>query len=272
MDLSLVLMLAGLGAFVGFAAGLLGIGGGMILVPFLTMLLPAVGIPRDLLLHAAIATAMSTILFTSISSVRAHHSRGAIRWDIVMVMGPGLVVGGLLSGGVVFSWFSDAWLALFFGLFVVYSAYKMVQGKAPPAGRTMPSHAVTASVGAGIGFISGFLGAGGGFMSVPFMARSNVPMHNAVATSAALGFFIAIANSVGYIYSGFREVGFQHDMIGYIYWPALLVVASLSVLTAPLGARCAHSLPVKSLKRVFAGLLFVLGTYMLYDAYGAFTA
>lgn len=270
MDLTLVLMLAGLGAFIGFAAGLLGIGGGMILVPFLTMLLPGVGIPRELLVHAAIATAMSTILFTSVSSVRAHHARGAIRWDIVAVMGPGLVVGGLLSGGFVFSLINDAWLSLFFGLFVIYSAFKMLKGKAPPAGRTMPGSVVTAGVGAGIGFISGFLGAGGAFMSVPFMARGNVPMHNAVATSAALGFFIAVANSVGYIYSGFQEAADQPNMLGYIYWPALLVVASLSVLTAPLGARCAHGLPVKSLKRVFAVLLFSLGTYMLYDAFVAF--
>lgn len=136
----------------------------------------------------------------------------------------------------------------------------------------MPGPVATGGVGVGIGFASGLLGAGGGFLSVPFMARSNVPLHNAVATSAALGFFIAIANSAGYIYSGFSEVHGQSGMLGYIYWPALLVLSAMSVLTAPFGARCAHSLPVASLKRVFACLLFALAAYMLYEAYQAYTA
>jgi uncharacterized membrane protein YfcA len=102
------------------------------------------------------------------------------------------------------------------------------------------------------------------------MARSNVSMHNAVATSAALGFFIAVANSAGYIYSGFNEVAGYEGMLGYIYWPALIVLSAMSVLTAPFGARCAHRLPVKTLKRVFACLLFLLAAYMLYEAYTAF--
>jgi uncharacterized membrane protein YfcA len=270
MDPVLIVSLAVLGGAVGFAAGLLGIGGGMILVPFLTMLFPFYGIPEDLVVHAAIATSMATIVFTSVSSVRAHHAKGAIRWDIVAAMAPGMIVGGFVSGGALFSYLSGAWLALIFALFVGYSAYRMLAAKPPAEGKSMPGKAATAGVGVGLGMASGLMGAGGGFLSVPFMTSSNVKIHTAVATSAALGFFIAVANSIGYIYSGFQEVHGQSGMLGYIYWPALLVLSAMSVLSAPWGARCAHSLPVKTLKRVFACLLFCLAAYMLYGAVKAF--
>lgn len=272
MDPAFIISLACLGGIIGFAAGLLGIGGGMLLVPFLTMLFPVYGIPQDLVVHASIATSMATIVFTSVSSMRAHHKRGAIRWGIVAVMGPGLIVGGLLSGGAVFSYLSGFWLSLIFALFVGYSGVRMLVARPPAASRTMPGTAVTAGVGVGIGFASGLLGAGGGFLSVPFMTRSNVPVHNAVATSAALGFFIAVANSAGYIYSGFSEAAGQDGMLGYIYWPALLVLSAMSMATAPYGARWSHRLPVATLKRVFACLLFGLSAYMLFQAYAAYTS
>ncbi|GAB2908625.1 sulfite exporter TauE/SafE family protein [Paralcaligenes ginsengisoli] len=270
MDLVFIISLLFLGCIVGFAAGLLGIGGGMMLVPFLTMLFPLFGVPDSLVVHAAIATSMTTIIFTSISSVRAHHAKGAIRWDIVGVMAPGMIVGGLISGGAVFSYLSGAWLSLFFGLFVGYSGLRMLVAKPPAIPRQMPGKAATAGVGVAIGFASGLLGAGGGFLSVPFMTRCSVAVRHAVATSAALGFFIAVANSLGYIFSGFKEVQGQPGMLGYVYWPALLVLSAMSVLTAPFGARCAHRWPVATLKRVFACLLFSLAAYMLYGAYRAF--
>lgn len=267
MDLISVSSMLVLGGVVGFMAGLLGIGGGMILVPFMALLFPLYGVPAEWVVHAAIATSMTTIIFTSISSVRAHHAKRAIRWDIVAAMAPGMVVGGLLSGGAAFSVLSGAGLSLFFALFVGYSGVRMFQNRPPVAGRTLPGRPVMFGAGAGIGFVSGLVGAGGGFLSVPFMARGNVPVHNAVATSAALGFFIAVANSVGYIYSGFKVVSGQPGMLGYIYWPALLVVSVASVMTAPAGARFAHRLPVSTLRRVFACLLFCLAAYMLYKAF-----
>jgi uncharacterized membrane protein YfcA len=134
-------------------------------------------------------------------------------------------------------------------------------------GRTLPGKPIVFGVGAAIGFVSGFLGAGGGFLSVPFMVRGNVPVRNAVATSAALGFFIAVANSAGYIYSGFQEVHGQPGMLGYIYWPALIALSFMSVLTAPLGARCTHSLPVATVRRLFACLLFAMSAYMLFKGW-----
>lgn len=259
-----------LGAFGGFAAGLLGIGGGMILVPFMMMLFPMVGMPESVMVHTAIATSMGTIVFTSLSSMRAHHRKGAIRWDIVALLTPGIIVGGLLSGGAVFSYIDPAWLAVVFSSFVAYSGARMMWGRPPAPERSMPGKVGTTAMGVLIGFVSGLVGAGGGFLSVPFMVRGNVPIHNAVATSAALGFFIALANSVGYVVSGHAEDTGVPGMFGYIHVPTLLGIVAVSMLTAPLGAKCAHSLPVGTLKKVFAVLLFCLAGYMLYKAAVAF--
>src|SRR5690606_3849791 len=134
----------------------------------------------------------------------------------------------------------------------------------------LPGIAGTTAAGAGIGFLSGLVGAGGGFLSVPFMVWCNVALHTAVSTSAALGFPIALANSVGYVVSGLNEQISRPGMLGYIYWPALLALVATSVLTAPAGARMAHRLPVATLKRVFACLLFALAAYMLVKAWQAF--
>ncbi|MBO9355875.1 TSUP family transporter [Bordetella petrii] len=270
MDVAMLVSLLALGAVVGFAAGLLGIGGGMLLVPFLTMLFTWQGMPQDLIVHAAIATSMTSILFTSVSSVRAHQRNGTIQWKIVFALAPGIIVGGLLSGGAVFAALSTAWLSLFFALFVGYSAWNMLRNKKPKPSRQMPGMAGTTAVGAGIGFLSGLVGAGGGFLSVPFMVWCNVALHAAVSTSAALGFPIALANSIGYVVSGLNQEVTRPGMLGYIYWPALLALVATSVLTAPFGARMAHRLPVGTLKRVFAGLLFALAAYMLAKAWQAF--
>jgi uncharacterized membrane protein YfcA len=266
----MVLCLLVLGAVAGFAAGLLGIGGGMILVPFLTMLFDWNGMPDDLVVHAAIATSMTSILFTSVSSVRAHHANRAVLWPIVAAMAPGLIVGGLLSGGAVFAALHTGWLSVFFAAFVAYSGYSMLRNTKPKAARQMPGMVGTSGAGAVIGFISGLVGAGGGFLSVPFMVWCNVALRNAVATSAALGFPIALANSTGYIISGLRESSNTPGMLGYIYWPALLALVCTSVFTAPIGARMVHRLPVATVKRIFAFLLFALAIFMAYKAWRAF--
>lgn len=265
MDLYYIFLFAALGVFSGFSAGLLGVGGGMVLVPFLNYLLPQLGVPSALVVHASIATAMATIIFTSISSLRAHHARGGVRWDLIVLLAPGVVVGGLLSGGAVFAYINGLALAIFFTLFVSYSAIRMLMDVPPPVGRSLPAPWVVRVVGGVIGFISGLLGAGGGFLTVPFLVRSNVLMPVAVGTSAALGFFIAVANGVGYIISGAQYTDLSAGMLGYVYWPALVVLVAMSMLTAPLGARAAHSMPVKRLKRVFAILLLVLAIQMLMD-------
>ena len=260
----LVIELALLGVFTGFLAGLLGIGGGMLMVPFITIIISNRGVSPDLAVKMAIATSMATIIFTSISSVRAHHKRGAVRWDIVKRLAPGIVVGSIVGSLGVFALLKGAYLAIFFGLFVSFSATQMFLDKKPKPSRQMPGTAGQFAAGGFIGFLSGLVGAGGGFISVPFMAWCNVAIHSAVATSAALGFPIALANVTGYVISGMSVENLPPSSFGYIWLPALIVIAICSFLTAPLGARAAHNLPVGKLKRIFASILYALAGYMLW--------
>jgi uncharacterized protein len=267
LDAPLILQLLTLGVGTGFLAGLLGIGGGMILVPFLTYIMSTRGASPDLAVKMAIATSMATIIFTSISSVRAHHKRGAVRWDIVKGLAPGIVLGGLIASLGVFALLKGSWLAIFFGLFVTFSATQMFLDKKPAPTRQMPQAGGQYAAGGVIGFLSGLVGAGGGFISVPFMAWCNVAIHNAVATSAALGFPIAMVNAVGYGISGQGVSGLPQGSLGYIWLPALALIAITSVFMAPVGAKAAHAMDVKRLKRVFACILYVLAAYMLYKGF-----
>ncbi len=264
MSLVLLIELVLLGLGSGFLAGLLGIGGGMLMVPFLTFLLSKQGVEADLAVKMAIATSMATIMFTSLSSVYAHHKRGAVRWDLVKTLAPGIVLGSLVASLGVFALLKGAYLAIFFGLFVGFSATQMFLDKKPKPTRQLPGTAGRLAAGSGIGFLSGLVGAGGGFVSVPFMTWCNVAIHNAVATSAALGFPIALANVAGYVLAGRGLAELPAGSLGYVWLPALGVIATASVLTAPLGAKAAHALPVKLLKRVFASVLYLLAAYMLY--------
>lgn len=265
----LIIELALLGLGTGFLAGLLGVGGGMMMVPFITIILSNRGVSPDLAVKMAIATSMATIIFTSLSSVRAHHKRGAVRWDIVQRLAPGIVVGSIIGSLGVFSLLKGSYLAIFFGLFVSFSATQMFLDKKPKPTRQMPGTAGQLAAGGVIGFLSGLVGAGGGFISVPFMTWCNVAIHSAVATSAALGFPIAVANVVGYAISGQTVQDLPPGAFGYIWLPALGVIAVCSVMTAPMGARAAHSIPVGKLKRVFASILYLLAAYMLYKGLSA---
>ena len=222
----LIAELAILGLCTGFLAGLLGIGGGMLMVPFVTIILTARGVSPDLAVKMAIATSMATIVFTSISSVRAHHKRGAVQWGIVKNLAPGIVLGAMLASLGVFAVIKGTSLALFFAAFVGFSATQMLLDKKPAPTRTLPGPAGLLGSGGVIGFLSGLVGAGGGFVSVPFMTWCNVPMHQAVATSAALGFPIALANVVGYVVAGQSVSGLPAGSVGYVFVPALAVIAT----------------------------------------------
>ena len=271
MDLSPLLLaeLLALGVAGGFLAGLLGVGGGMLMVPFLTFILEARGVPTTLSVKMAIATSMATIVFTSLSSVRAHHGRGAVRWDLVRTLAPGIVGGGLLAGAGAFAVLKGQGLALIFAVFIAWSALNLLRNRPPRPGRKLPGPVGQTTVGAAIGFASGLLGAGGAFLSVPFMARCNVPMRQAVGTAAALGFPIALASTAGYLISGRHLAPALPGAFGYLYLPALGVIATASVLLAPLGARTAHRIDVQRLKRLFALLLLGLAASMLYRAFSA---
>ena len=265
----LVVELALLGLCSGFLAGLLGIGGGMVMVPFISAILAARGVEAGLSVKMAIATSMATIIFTSISSVRAHHKKGAVRWDIVKGLAPGIVLGGLAASLGVFAVLKGSALALVFAAFVGFSATQMFLDKKPAPTRGIPGTSGLLGAGGVIGFLSGLVGAGGGFVSVPFMTWCNVPIHNAVATSAALGFPIALSNVAGYVWGGQSVAGLPPASLGYVWLPALGVIAACSVLTAPLGARAAHTLPVRQLKRIFSSLLLGLAGYMLWKGFSS---
>ena len=264
MDLSplLVAELLALGVVVGFLAGLLGVGGGMMLVPFLTFILSQRGVDPGTAVKMAIATSMATILFTSVSSMRAHHRLGAVRWNLVRGLAPGIVIGGALAGGSAFAVLKGQGLALFFALFIGYSALQMLRDRKPRPGRQMPGWAGQSAVGGAIGFLSALLGAGGAFASVPFMVWCNVPIRHAVGTSAALGLPIAAASVTGYVFSGWGLAPALPGAAGYLYLRALGIVAVASVCLAPLGARTAQHMDVGKLKRLFALLLFALAAYM----------
>jgi uncharacterized membrane protein YfcA len=266
MDISLIIAFLVLGAATGFAAGLLGIGGGMLLVPFITFLMVTKEFPSELIVHMAIATSLATIMFTSISSVRAHHKRGAVSWNIVKLLAPGILIGSWI-GPWIGKQLSASGLALFFTVFVAFSATQMLLDKKPAPLRELPKAPGMLGAGGIIGMLAGLVGAGGGFVSVPFMIRCNVKIHNAVGTSAALGFPIALAGTLSNIYYGMSIPGLPAGSLGFIYLPALLVISLTSVMTAPLGARTAHKLPVKTLRRIFAIVLYTLAAYMLYKAW-----
>ena len=236
----------------------------MVMVPFMTLIMSNRGVAPDLAVKMAIATSMATIIFTSVSSVWAHHKRAAVRWDIARSLAPGIVLGSLLGSLGVFALLKGAYLAIFFSLFVGFSATQMFLDIKPEPARQLPGTAGLLATGGMIGFLSGLVGAGGAFISVPFMTRCNVAIRHALGTSAALGFPVAASNVAGYVVSGISVQGLPAGAFGYIWLPALGIIAACSFLTAPLGAKAAHALPIRKLKRIFASLMYVLAAYMLY--------
>jgi uncharacterized membrane protein YfcA len=265
LSTGMVLILLAMGCFGGFSAGLLGIGGGMVLVPFMTMIFAAEGFAPELIVHMAIATSLATILFTSISSMRAHHRHGAVLWNVVRLLTPGIVLGSVI-GPWIGKQMNTSALALFFGLFVAFAATQMLLNKRPEGTRALPGPGGMVAAGGVVGVLSGLVGAGGGFISIPFMSWCSIRIHNAVATSAALGFPIALAGTIANIYYGWNEPGLPPGALGFVWLPALAIVVVASMLVAPFGAKLAHRLPVQKLRRIFAAILYALAAYMLWKS------
>ena len=258
----LFLELAALGICTGFLAGMLGIGGGMLMVPFLTFILSSKGFPAEYTVKMAVATSLATICFTSLSSVRAHHARGAVLWRVAKLLAPGILAGSLLGAQVAVA-LPGKVLSVLFALFVGFSATQMFLDRKPAPTRTLPGSFGMFAMGGLIGVLSALVGAGGAFISVPFMTWCNVKIHNAVGTSAALGFPIALAGTLGYMWAGIGMPQMPPGSAGYIYVPALVIISMASVAIAPLGARVAHGMDTKPLKKVFASMLYGLAAYFL---------
>lgn len=249
------------GAAVGFLAGLLGIGGGMTLVPILAALFSAQGLAPGHTVHLALGTAMASVVFTSSSSVRAHHRFGAVDWSIVRRVSPGMVAGALLASGAS-GWIPQRVLALSFAVIVYGGATQMLLGRKPSDTHRLPGRSALFGVGLAIGVVCGLVSAGGAFLTVPFMMWRGVTIHMAIGTAAALGVPVAIVGAIGFVLAGWGTPGLPQASLGFVLLPALAAIVAGSVVTAPIGARLAHRLPVASLKRVFALLLFVLATKM----------
>jgi uncharacterized protein len=260
--LTTLVMYCLVGGVAGILAGLLGIGGGLVIVPMLVYVFELNAFPKELIMHLALATSMASIMFTSVSSFMAHHRRGAVRWDVVRKIVIGIFTGTFL-GSCFASSLSSNFLKIFFVIFLYFVAIQLILNKKPKGGRDLPGMAGMFAVGNVIGAVSSFVGIGGGTLSVPFMLWCNIKVHNAIGTSAAIGLPIAVAGTLGYIVGGWNVAGLPAYSVGYVSLPALVGIAAASVLTAPLGVKLAHSLPVDKLKRIFALLLFVVATKML---------
>ena len=243
-------------------AGLLGVGGGLIIVPVLFEVFTQIGVDSALKMHMAIATSLATILLTSISSTYAHHRHQAVLWPVFWRLTPGILVGAAIGASIV-DYLTTSVLIVCFAVFEVFVAYQMWFSIKPNAHRKLPASQAMFSVGGIIGSMSAIIGIGGGTLTVPFLIWCNQHIRNAVATSSACGFPIALASVVTYFFLGYDMQGLPTQSMGYIYMPAFLSISIMSLLFAPLGAKLAHSLPVMALKKTFAVILFLIGLRMI---------
>jgi len=252
-----------LGAGVGVLAGLLGIGGGVIVVPALVVMFAKQQFLAGHIQHMAVGTSLAIIVFTAFSSMKAHHERESVDWSIVRRMAPAIVVGTLV-GSWLASQVSTRFLQWLFVVFLYFVAVQMLMNAAVRPTITHAKHTVAMTLAGGlIGGLSSMVGIGGGSMIVPFLSWCNVAMRTAIGTSSAIGLFIALAGTTGSIIFGRGAVDLPRYSIGYVYLPALLGIAAFSMLTAPIGARLAHRFPTPMLKRGFALLLLGIGTKLL---------
>lgn len=263
--LILVVYLA-VGVFVGILAGLLGIGGGTVIVPILSITLPLQNVNFDVVHHMALATSMANIMFTSVASARSHSKRGTVRWDVVKAMSPGLLL-GTLGGTFVVSSIPTVPLKIIFCVFLTYTAVQMIMDVKPKGSRHLPGVLGLFLAGTFVGIVASFVGIGGGVLIIPFLTLCNVPMINAIGASAAMGFPIAVAGTIGFIYNGWGNVSLPEYSLGFVYLPALAGLVVASMLATPYGVKLSHTMPVKTLKRCFALLLLAMAGRMAYTVF-----
>ena len=254
------------GAVVGFLAGLFGVGGGLIVVPVLTTVF-AWFLDTPHIVHLAIGTSLATILITSLASVKAHHGHGAVRWDLVRQLSAGIFLGGFLGGwGSQFVPSGD--LAVVFAVLEILIALNFILALEPKPHRTLPGPVGNFFAGTVIGFLASLVGIGGGTLTTPYLVWHNIRVHEAIATSAACSLPVAAAGTLGYLLGGLNAQDLPPLATGYIYWPAFIGIVAASALTAKFGARLAHRLPPKPLKRALGLLLLALAAKMIFFTHG----
>lgn len=251
------------GAVAGTLAGLFGVGGGLIIVPVLVLVFTRQGIDSSVVMHLALGTSLTTIVATAISSVVAHHRRGAVLWPLVVKLIPGIAMGAAIGAGLADLMSRDL-LQQVFAVGALLIALRMLFVAGQPDGSSdLPGPLGLLAAGNVIGAISALCGIGGGTLTVPYLSHHRVAMQNAVATSAACGLPIAVFGSCSYMFFGWSNPQLPAYATGFVYWPAAIGVVAASVCFAPLGARLAHRLPASTMKRLFALLLLVVGGAML---------
>ena len=250
------------GMVTGVLAGLFGVGGGTIIVPVLVIMFGWQHVPAAYAMHLALGSSLAVISFTAISSVRAHHERGAVDWRIFLQLTPAVCV-GVAVGAVVASHLSGATLKAGFAIFLLAIALQMAFNLQPAVHRASVTPWRCTLVGVVIGFLSALFGIGGGSLSVPFLSWHGVRMQRAVATAAAVGLPLAIVGAATYGWRGWDQANLPAWHTGFLYWPAILGIAASSIIAARLGARLAHELDPLILKRAFALFLFAIGVWFL---------
>ncbi|WP_448555933.1 sulfite exporter TauE/SafE family protein [Thalassotalea montiporae] len=271
LDVVTIIMFLALGSIVGFLAGLLGVGGGGILVPALSYFLIWSGVGGDSLMHIALGTSMACIIVTSFSSLRAHQQKNAVVWEIVKVMSFGIVLGTFVATYIA-SYINSLYLAILFSCFMFWTAIRMMKSKTHiEKPRTLDKTNMFYAAN-GIGALSALVSIGGGSLTVPYLIKHSVDVKKAIGTSAAIGLPISVTATLGYLLNGWNADLVYADLanadkivaytIGFVYWPAVIVISITSFFFAPLGAKAAHYLPVGVLKKIFAALLILLSIKM----------
>lgn len=255
------------GAVAGLLGGLLGVGGGLVVVPALVFSFHAQHFSQQVLTHMAVGTSLATIIFTSLSSLKAHHEHRAVRWGLVRAIVPGIMLGTLL-GATIAHLLQGRTLQLVIGSFAILMGLQMWSGWQPGGKNSpplpLPGGTGLATGGGLIGLASAIFGIGGGSLTVPWLGLHGVRMQEAVATSAACGLAIAISGSIGFVLTGWQAGNLPEHALGYIYLPAFVGISVTSILFARLGARLAHRLPAATLKKIFAMLLILVGSQFLF--------
>ncbi|MCJ2375856.1 sulfite exporter TauE/SafE family protein [Vibrio sp. ZSDZ34] len=264
MNYELIGMLLCLGGIVGVMSGLLGIGGGLIVVPALVFLLPSFGIPDELVMQIALATSLASIIITSGSSALNHLKLGNVDMYVIKWLMPGVVIGGLF-GAYIAEWIPSQYLPKVFAGIVMALAVQMFLSIKSTMVRSMPNALATIFYGSGIGMVSSLAGIGGGSLSVPFLSRHGVEMRKAVGSSSVCGCVIAISGMIGFIFHGVKVDALPQYSVGYVYLPALIAIASTSMLTTKVGAKLASTLPTSVLKKVFAIFLLFVSVTMMFQ-------
>ncbi len=248
-----------LGATAGFLAGMFGVGGGLVLVPVMLLIFDAQRFPTEHVMHLALGTSMATILFTSLASLREHHRHRAVDWRLVLNITPGILLGTGIGAAFATS-MSPHFMGIFFALFVYFAAAQILFDVRPHASRQLPGAVGITLTGLLTGCLSSLVSIGGGTIIVPFLIWCNVSIRNAIGTSAAIGFPVAVGGTIGYVVTGIGIHPRPPDCLGFIYLPALFWIALATIITAPLGAKATHHLNTGLLRKLFALLLLVLAT------------